>query len=67
MSSLKLSYRHIMNLMGYFNHKTGFDDLFKTFTMTTYQTTVEKKLDIQETAKYTSRHKKEVLININGL
>ncbi len=30
MSSLKLSTRHIMNLMGYFNHKTDHDDLFKT-------------------------------------
>lgn len=30
MSRLQLSSRHIMNLMGYFNHKTVPDDLFKT-------------------------------------
>jgi len=30
MSSLQLSTRHIINLMSYFNHKTGPDDLFKT-------------------------------------
>jgi len=30
MSRLQLSTRHIINLMSYFNHKTGPDDLFKT-------------------------------------
>lgn len=30
MSRLQLSSRHIMNLMGYFNHKTASDNLFKT-------------------------------------
>jgi len=30
MSRLQLSTRQIINLMGYFNHKTGPDDLFKT-------------------------------------
>jgi len=29
--------------------------------MTTYQTTVEEKLDMQETARYTSRHKRKFL------
>jgi len=30
MSRLQFSTRHIINLMGYFNHKTGPDDLFRT-------------------------------------